>query len=153
MSKKSKQVKSKNVNGNETEKLTINNISVGMSIPDSTRDPQDWEIDEDLIEQMRRYEQESDKSAIWRNKITGMFLYFKWIEENPQEKNEKNKPGRKPKKVEEEELEEVIEEEITDEENLILDCMADYRAEFGVKKVNINTKKFNTFFEEWKSSN
>ena len=35
----------------------------------------------------------------------------------------------------------------------MLDCMADYKIEFGVKKVNTNTKKFKVFFKEWKSSN
>ena len=73
MAKKLKQANQKKDN----EKLTINNISVGMKIPDSTNNPQDWEITNDLVKQMRRYEQESNKSAIWRNKITGNFLYFK----------------------------------------------------------------------------
>jgi len=35
----------------------------------------------------------------------------------------------------------------------MLDAIEDYKNEFGVKKVNINTKKFKAFFEEWKSSN
>ena len=52
MAKKSKQVNSKNDN----EKLTIDNISVGMSILDSTKNPKDWEITNDLIEQMGIYE-------------------------------------------------------------------------------------------------
>ena len=107
---------------------------------------------------MRRFEKDTKKSAIWRGKVTGSFLYFKWMEENPQEKKEKKKSGRK--KVEEEELEveeaieesleEVIEEEISDEENFMLDAIEDYKAEFGVKKVNTNTKKFKAFFEKWK---
>ncbi len=83
-----------------------------------------------------------------------MFLYFKYFEDNPQEKKKAKKRGRKPKKDEideEEEIEQVI-EEVADEENLILDCIEDYKAEFNVKKVNTNTNKFKAFFEEWKKS-
>ena len=101
---------------------------------------------------MRRYEQESNKSAIWKNKITGMFLYFKYYEDHPEEK----KKSKKSKKVEdeideEEEIEQAI-EEVVDEENLLLDCIEDYKAEYNVKKVNTNTKKFKAFFENWKKS-
>jgi len=35
----------------------------------------------------------------------------------------------------------------------MLDAIEDYKAEFGVKKVNTNTKKFKAFFEVWKNSN
>ena len=136
------------------EKLTLDNIESGMKLSDSTRNSKEWKVDDDLIEQMRRYEQESNKSAIWKNKITGMFLYFKYFEDNPQEKKEAKKPGKKPKKVEideEEEMEQAI-EEVADEENLLLDCIADYKAEYNVKKVNTNTKKFKAFFEEWKEA-
>ena len=68
---------------------------------------------------------------------------------------------QKPKKVEKEEtIEEVIEEsleqamekEIEDEESLLLDCIDDYKAEFNVKNVNTNSKKFKVFFEAWKKS-
>ncbi len=93
MAKKSKQVKNKE----KEEKLTIDNISVGDVIPDSTRNPQEWQVDDDLIEQMRRYEQETKKSAIWRNKITGMFLYFKYIEDHPEFLKKKSNPKRKEK--------------------------------------------------------
>lgn len=142
MAKKAKKVKPE-------EKLTLDNISVGDKILDSTRNPKEWRIDDDLIEQMRRYEQESKKSAIWKNKITGMFLFFKYYDDNPEEKTKtKKKPGRKPKNVEE-----LIEEEVVNEENELLDAIADYKAEFNVSKVNTNTKKFKAFFEEWKSSN
>ncbi len=166
MANKSKQVKNKE----KEEKLTINNISVGDAISDSTRNPKEWEITDDLIEQMRRYEQETTKNAIWKNKITGMFLFFKYYEDNPKEKKEKKKSGKKPK-VEEEEideldelenieqaleennkLDEAIEMEVVDEENELLDCIADYKAEFNVKNVNTNTKKFKKFFEEWKKA-
>lgn len=51
---------------------------------------------------------------------------------------------------EEEEIEQAI--EVEDEENELLDCIADYKAEFNVKTVNTNTKKFKAFFEEWKQS-
>ncbi len=147
--KKVKNVKSQ-------EKLTLANIESGMKLSDSTKNPKEWKVDDDLIEQMRRYEQESNKSAIWKNKITGKFLFFKYYEDNPQEKKKSKKRGRKPKKVEdeideEEEIEQAI-EEVVDEENLLLDCIEDYKAEFNVKRVNINTKKFKAFFEEWKKS-
>jgi len=138
------------------EKLTLDNLESGMKLSDSTRNSKEWNVDDDLIEQMRRYEQESNKSAIWKNKITGMFLFFKYYEDNLQEKKKSKKPSRKPKIVEEEldeeeEIEQAI-EEVVDEENLILDCIEDYKAEYNVKKVNTNTKKFKAFFEEWKQA-
>ncbi len=145
--KKVKEVKSQ-------EKLTLDSIEIGMKLFDSTKNPKEHKIDDDLIEQMRHYEQESNKSAIYRGKITGTFLYFKYYKDNPQEKKEKKKPGRKPKEDEideEEEIEEAI-EEVADEENLILDCIEDYKAEYNVKKINTNTKKFKAFFEEWKQA-
>ena len=77
MAKKAKEVKSE-------EKLSLENLESGMIIPDLH--DEDVEITDDLIEQMRRFEKDTKKSAIWRNKITGSFLYFKWLEENPQEK-------------------------------------------------------------------
>jgi len=139
MSKKSKEVKPE-------EKLTLDNISVGNKILDLHDEK--IEITEDLIEQMRQYEQETKKSVFWRGKITGRFIFFKYYEEHPEEKlKTKKKPGRKPKNVEQ-----LIEEEIVDEENELLDAIADYKAEFNVSKVNVNTKKFKAFFEEWKKS-
>lgn len=140
------------------EKLTLDNLESGMKLSDSTRNSKEWNVNEDLIEQMRRYEQESNKSAIWKNKITGMFLFFKYYEDHPEEKKKPKKRGRKPKEVEEEieEEEEEIEhaiEEVADEEDLLLDCIEDYKAEYNIKKVNTNTKKFKAFFEEWKLSN
>jgi len=146
MAKKIKQAKSE-------EKLSLDNISVGDIILDLH--DEEIEITDDLIEQMRKYEQDTKKSAIWKNKITGTFLYFKWYEDNPEEKlKTKKKPGRKPKKTEEEEaeIEDLEENELVDEEDLLLDAIEDYKAEFGVKKVNTNTKKFKAFFEEWKKS-
>jgi len=149
MAKKSKQVKNKE----KEEKLTINNISVGDVISDSTRNPKEWEITDDLIKLMRSYEQESEKNAIWKGKITCKFLFFKYYKDNPQEKK-KSKKSKKVEEVEfdeEEEIEQAI-EEVVDEENLLLDAMEDYKTEYNVKKVNTNTKKFKTFFEEWKKS-
>ena len=35
----------------------------------------------------------------------------------------------------------------------MLDAIENYKTEFGIKKVNTNTKKFKAFFEEWKNSN
>jgi len=34
----------------------------------------------------------------------------------------------------------------------MLDAIADYKAEYNVMKVNVNTKKFKAFFEEWKKA-
>ncbi len=137
--KKIKQVKSE-------EKLSLEKIKVGDVIPDLH--DEEVEITEDLIEQMRQYEQETNKSVLWRGKITGRFIFFKYYKDHPEEKlKTKKKPGRKPKNVEE-----IIEEEVLDEENQILDAMADYKAEFNVSKVNVNTKKFKAFFEEWKKT-
>lgn len=65
-------------------KLSLENIKVGDIIPDLNN--KDIEITDTLIEQMRIYELETKKSAIWRNKITGSFLHFKWKTENPQKK-------------------------------------------------------------------
>ena len=170
MTKKVKEVKSE-------EKLNLDNISVGDKILDLH--DEEVEITEDLIEQMRRFEQETNKSVIWRNKITGTFLFYKWYEDHPEEKlKTKKKPGRKPKKAEElieeevdeeeldeeeieaeieadelEEIEEAIEEKVVDEENLLKDAIADFKSEFNIKgKVNTNTKKFKKFFEEWKKA-
>lgn len=123
MAKKTKQVKSE-------EKLSLENISVGDIILDLH--DEEVEITDDLIEQMRRYEQETNKSVIWRNKITGTFLFYKYVEDHPEEKlKTKKKPGRKTKKVEEDvDIEELIESEVEDEENLMLDCIADYQEKY-----------------------
>ena len=139
MAKKTKQAK-------KEEKLTLDNISVGDKILDLHNE--EIEITEDLVEQMRQYEQETNKSVIWRGKITGTFLFYKYIEDHPEEKlKTKKKPGRKPKNVEE-----LVEEEVVDEENELLDAIADYKAKYNINKVNVNTKKFKAFFEEWKQS-
>ena len=142
MAKKSEQVKEVK----EKVQLNLENVIVGTSIKDLHGE--DVKIDEDLIIQMKVFEKESKQHAIWKGKLTGSFLYFKWMKENPQEEKTKKKPGRKPKNVEE-----LIEEEIIDEENELLDAIADYKAEYNVKKVNTNSKKFKAFFEEWKLSN
>jgi len=148
-------------------------LKIGMTIPDLHGE--DTKVDNDLINQMKAFEKTNPKSnAIWKGKITGTFLYYKYYEDNPAEKNKKKKPGRKPKaKVEEEEIEvedeleemeqaveEVIEEsleqeieaEVQSEEEMLLDAMEDYKVEYNVKKVNTDTKKFKAFFEEWKES-
>jgi len=67
-----------------SKKLNIGNIQEGMILPDSTQHPKLWFIDEELIEQMREYEDTTNKSAIKNNKITGMFLDFKWHKDNPE---------------------------------------------------------------------
>jgi len=58
-------------------KLNTDNIKVGMYLFDRTENPRMWYIDEELIEQMKKYEETKDKLAIMKNKITGMFLAFK----------------------------------------------------------------------------
>jgi len=144
MAKKTEQVKSE-------EKLSLENIKVGDKILDLH--DEEIEITSDLIEQMRQYEQETNKSVLWRGKITGRFLFFKYVEDHPEEKLKiKKKPGRKPKKVEviEESLDEAMESEVEDEENELLDCIEDYKAEYNVKNVNINSQKFKRFYYNWK---
>ena len=149
----------KKVKVKEKEQLTLDNLESGMIIPDLHGE--NITITDDLIEQMRQYEQETNKLVLWRGKITGRFLFFKYYEEHPEEKlKTKKKPGRKPK-VEEEELEEleeleemedeVIEEQI-DEKNLLKDAIADYKAEYGVKTVNTKSQKFKQFYYKWKQS-
>jgi len=145
MAKKIKQVKSE-------EKLSLENLKVGMTIQDLH--DEEIEITDDLIEQMRQYEQETNKSVIWRGKITGTFLFFKYVEDHPEEKlKTKKKSGRKPKKVEEDvNIEELEEKEIVNEEDMILDCIADYKMEYGVKTVNTKSQKFKQFYYKWKQS-
>ena len=147
MAKKVKEVKSE-------EKLSLENISVGDKILDLH--DEEVEITEDLIEQMRQYEQETNKSVIWRNKITGSFLFYKYVEDHPEEKlKTKKKPGKKPKAEEVEEdvnIEELEEKEIVNEEDMVLDCIADYKMEYGVKTVNTKSQKFKQFYYKWKQS-
>ncbi len=66
-------------------KLSLENIKVGDIIPDLNND--DIEITDAILEQMRMYEQETKKSAIWHNKITGKFLHFKWTKEKKSKKS------------------------------------------------------------------
>jgi len=138
MAKKSKQVE-------KAIEMDAYNVEIGSTIQDHKGN--DVEVTEDIVIQMQTFEQANPKShAIWKGKVTGTFLFYKYIEDHPEEKlKTKKKPGRKPKNVEE-----LIEEEVVDEENLMLDCIADYQKEFNVSKVNVNTKKFKAFFEEWK---
>lgn len=145
MAKKVKEVKFE-------EKLSLENIKVGDIILDLH--DEEVEITDDLIEQMRQYEKDTNKSVLWRGKITGRFLFFKYYEEHPEEKSKtKKKPGRKPKKVEEDvNIEELIESEVKDEENMMLDAIADYKTEYGVKTVNTKSQKFKRFFYNWKQA-
>jgi len=130
----------------ENNKLLLENLNVGDKILDLHAE--EIEVTDDLIEQMRAFEMDTKRSAIWRDKVTGSFFYFKYFEDHPEEKNKpKKKAGKKPKA---EDLDEEIESEAESEEDLMLDCIADYKDEFGVKKVNTNTKKFKAYFEEWK---
>ena len=155
--------------------MSLDNIKVGDIILDLHEE--EIEITDDLIEQMRRFEQEYKKNAIYKNKITGTFLYFKYYEDNPKEVKPKKKPAKKPKKVvepeeieedEAEDLEEELDDELeemeeaieknkldeveVDEESLILDCIEDYKVEYGVKTVKRNSQKFKQFFYKWKQS-
>ena len=92
--------------------------------------------------------------AIWRNKITDNFLYFKYVEEHPEFLEDKKKSSAKKKgKVKKIEVEAQIEEEISNEENLMLDAIEDYKAEYGVKSVNTNSQKFKRFYYKWKQEN
>ena len=52
----------------------------------------------------------------------------------------------------EESLDEAMDSLVEDEKNELLDCIEDYKAEYNVKKVNTNTKKFKAFFEGWKKN-
>ena len=148
MAKKAKEVK-------ENDKLLLENLKVGDKILDLHNE--EIEITEDLIEQMKRFEKETKKSSIRRGKITGGFLYFKQIEEHPEEKNK----SKKSKKVEEESIEEIIEEsldeeieaEVHHEEDMLLDAMEDYKMEYNVKTVNTKSQKFKRFLYKWKQDN
>ena len=61
----------------ENDKLLLENLKVGDKILDLHGE--EIEITDNLIEQMRQYEQKTKKSSIWRGKVTGGFIYFKWI--------------------------------------------------------------------------
>ena len=139
MTKNEKEVKKK-------VQLNLDGLKTGMVIKDLHGE--DVNVDEDLISQMRRFEQETKMHAIWRGKVTGMFLRYKYIEEHPEFAEEE-----KIKEVIEEELEEVIEEQVKNEEDELLDCMEDYKAEYNVKTVKTDSKKFKQFFEKWKQEN
>ncbi len=194
MAKKGKDLVKKQV------QITLENVKVGTTIPDLHGEKH--KVDNNLISQMEAFEKANPKShAIWKDKITGTFLYFKYYEDNPEEKNKK-KPGRKPKaeeiedeedeeeiEIEEDEdeeleddeedieelddeddedeedetedieeaieknkLDEVIEDEV-DEENLLKDCIVDYKAKYHTKTVNTKSQKFKQFFYKWKQEN
>lgn len=66
-----------------SKKLNTKNIKEGMLLPDSTKNSKIWYIDVELIEQMKEYENTTNKTAIVNNKITGIFLEFKWHKNNP----------------------------------------------------------------------
>ena len=44
------------------------------------------------------------------------------------------------------------ETEIVNEEDMLLDCIADYKMEYGVKTVNSKSQKFKQFYYKWKQS-
>ena len=151
------------------EQMTVDDLSVGDVIPDLH--DIDVEITDDLIEQMRKFEQEGKTHAIYRKKITGSFLFWRMNKDKPKKK-------KKPKKTEEIEIEEfveeitedeeleetlgeleeetkldeMIEEEVESEEDLMLDAIEDYKTEYNVKTVKTNSKKFKEFFKKFKES-
>jgi len=131
----------------ENDKLLLENLKVGDKILDLHA--KEIEIIDNLIEQMRQYEKDTKKSVIWRGKVTGGFLYFKYYEDNPQEKNK----SKKIKEVIEESLDEAIDEEVQNEEDMLLDCIEDYKLEYNVKTVNTKSQKFIRFLYKWKQDN
>lgn len=67
--------------------------------------------------------------------------------------SEFSKEKKKSEKNEvEAEIEELEEKEIVNEEDILLDCIANYRTEYGVKTVNIKSQKFKQFYYKWKQS-
>ena len=146
MAKKAKAVKTK-------EQLVVGDLLVGETIPDLHGE--DVEITEDLIEQMRRFEQGSKTHALWKNKVTGSFLFWQMNEVKKAEAVEEVEEEEELDEEDFEELEEDLEEDV-DEADLILDAKEDYAVEYNIKggadKVNIGTKKFKAFFEKWKQS-
>ena len=145
MAKKKKEVKESEP---KKKQMTLDDIIVGMTVPDLH--DVDMEITDDLLMEMVQYETETKKSPIYRNKITGSFLFWQMPKNNKKPKDTKKILEQAIEDVTE--IEQEIEAELIDEENLILDAMEDYRMEFNVKKVNTNTKKWKTFFEEWKQA-
>ena len=105
MAKKAKAVK-------QRAQLIVDDLLVGEFIPDLHGE--EIEIDDDLIEQMRRFEKESKKNAIWKNKITGSFLFWQMNEEKKAEETieELEEEGWG---TEEADMEEAIEEVKLDE--------------------------------------
>jgi len=98
--------------------MTVENLKVGMTIPDLHGAK--IKVDKDLISQMRVFEKANPKSnAIWKNKITGTFLYFKYYEDNPAEKKALKKKATKKPKAKVEEIEVIEDEELEfDDEDL-----------------------------------
>jgi len=154
MAKKAKAVKKK-------AQLVVDDLLVGETIPDLHGE--DVEITEDLVEQMHRFEQGSNTHALWKNKITGSFLFWRMneekkaetieeLEEQVVEELEEEGWGTE----EEDELDEAIEEEVVSDEDLMLDAKEDYAIEYNIKggaeKVNTGSKKFKAFFEKFKES-
>ena len=160
------------------EQMTVDDLLVGNIVPDLHG--VDITIDDDLIDEMRQFEKEGKTHAIYRGNITGSFLFWQMNKDKPKTKKKAKKPKKAEEVIEiedleeetieeltdegwgtEEELEEIeettkldeaIEEQVVDEENLKLDAIEDYKVEFNVKNVKTNSKKFKTFFEEWKQS-
>ncbi|KKL51981.1 hypothetical protein LCGC14_2290040 [marine sediment metagenome] len=66
-------------------KSSLDNVKVGDLIPDLHNE--EIEITDDLLEQMKIYEQETSSYAIYRNKITGKFIDFKGRKEKKSKKS------------------------------------------------------------------
>lgn len=113
---------------------------------------------------MKKFESEGKPKAIYRNKITGSFLFWRMPK--------KNKKTKKPK-VEAEEIEVEDVDELTDEEELDelefdeeeedeetkLDEVIDeaeikeaYKEKYNVKTVKTESKKFREFADKYRES-
>jgi len=135
------------------------------------------EITDDLISQMKQYETETKKSVIWRNAITGSFLFWKMNGEKPKKKKKAKKPKKvKAEEIEAEELEfdeedeefdeeeemeqavevnkldELIETELEEEEELLEIIMEAYKEKYNVQTVKRESKKFRDFAEKYRES-
>ncbi len=175
-----KKAKAKQVVVEKKEQMIVDDLSIGDIVPDLHG--VDVEITDDLISDMKTFESEGKTKAIWRNKITGMFLFWRMNKDKP--KKEKKVKKAKPKVVEEEIEEELedIEVEYDDEEEIdemeeieeavdevnkldeAIEIEAEeeidelelideaYKEKFSVQKVNRNAKKYKAFAKKYRES-
>ena len=139
MAKKSKKVvKTK-------EQLVVDDLIVGENVKDLHGE--DVEITEELIEKMEQFEQESNAHALWKNKVTGSFLFW-----NMPKKEKKSK-----EEVDEEEIEvevgELDEELEFDEEASIFtgkksETVYQIGQEIKIRVIAANKRKGTVDFEQ-----